>query len=58
MSRLQERYAEVVHPELMKEFGLHHKMQVPRIQKDRRQHGVARGGGRMEKKIGRGGRRT
>jgi len=33
MSRLQERYAEVVHPELMKEFGYTNKMQVPRIQK-------------------------
>jgi large subunit ribosomal protein L5 len=33
MSRLQERYIEVVHPELMKEFGYGNKMQAPRLQK-------------------------
>jgi large subunit ribosomal protein L5 len=33
MSRLQERYNEVVHPELMKEFGYGNRMQVPRLDK-------------------------
>src|ERR1700691_3206375 len=33
MSRLQERYNEVVHPELMKEFGYDNRMQVTRIEK-------------------------
>src|SRR5215469_917179 len=33
MARLQERYAEVVHPALMKEFGYKNRMQVPKIDK-------------------------
>ena len=33
MARLQERYAEVVHPALMKEFGYENRMQVPRLEK-------------------------
>lgn len=33
MSRLQERYNEVVHPALMKEFGYDNRMQVPRLDK-------------------------
>jgi large subunit ribosomal protein L5 len=33
MARLQERYAEVVHPALMKEFSYENRMQVPRIEK-------------------------
>src|ERR1700739_3436637 len=33
MARLQERYAEVVHPALMKEFGYTNPMQVPRLEK-------------------------
>ena len=33
MSRLQERYAQVVHAELMKEFGYTNKLQAPRLEK-------------------------
>ena len=33
MTRLQERYAEVVHPALMQEFGYKNRMEVPRIEK-------------------------
>ena len=33
MSRLQERYSEVVHPALMKEFGYTNPMQAPRLDK-------------------------
>jgi large subunit ribosomal protein L5 len=33
MARLQERYAEVVHPALMKEFSYSNRMQVPRVEK-------------------------
>src|SRR5229473_3411427 len=33
MARLQERYAEEVHPALMQEFGYENRMQVPRIEK-------------------------
>jgi large subunit ribosomal protein L5 len=33
MARLQERYAEVVHPALMQEFGYANRMQAPRIEK-------------------------
>ena len=33
MSRLQEHYAETVHPALMKEFGYDNRMQVPRLDK-------------------------
>jgi large subunit ribosomal protein L5 len=33
MSRLQERYAQVVHPELMKEFGYANALQAPRLEK-------------------------
>jgi large subunit ribosomal protein L5 len=32
-TRLQERYEQVVHAELMKEFGYDNKMQVPRLEK-------------------------
>ncbi|HTZ35737.1 MAG TPA: 50S ribosomal protein L5 [Stellaceae bacterium] len=33
MARLQERYQEVVHPALMKEFGYENSMQAPRLDK-------------------------
>jgi len=33
MSRLQERYTQVVHAELMKEFGYTNKLQAPRLDK-------------------------
>ncbi len=33
MSRLQERYSQVVHAELMKEFGYANKLQAPRLEK-------------------------
>jgi large subunit ribosomal protein L5 len=33
MSRLQERYQQVVHAELMKEFGYINRMQAPRLEK-------------------------
>jgi large subunit ribosomal protein L5 len=33
MARLQERYAEVVHPALMQEFGYKNRMEVPRLEK-------------------------
>ena len=33
MARLQERYAEVVHPALMQEFGYANRMQAPRVEK-------------------------
>jgi large subunit ribosomal protein L5 len=33
MSRLQERYTQVVHAELMKEFGYTNPLQVPRLEK-------------------------
>ena len=33
MARLQERYAEVVHPALMQEFGYKNPMEVPRLEK-------------------------
>ena len=33
MSRLQEHYAQVVHAELMKEFGYTNKLQAPRLEK-------------------------
>ena len=33
MARLQERYAEVVHPVLMTEFGYENRMQAPRLDK-------------------------
>ena len=33
MTRLQERYAEVVHPALMQEFGYKNRMEVPRVEK-------------------------
>ena len=33
MSRLQERYSQVVHAELMKEFGYTNKLQAPRLDK-------------------------
>jgi large subunit ribosomal protein L5 len=33
MSRLQERYSQVVHAELMKEFGYTNRLQAPRLDK-------------------------
>jgi large subunit ribosomal protein L5 len=33
MARLQERYAEVVHPALMQEFSYKNRMEVPRLEK-------------------------
>jgi large subunit ribosomal protein L5 len=33
MVRLQERYAETVHPSLMQEFGYKNRMEVPRLEK-------------------------
>ena len=44
MARLQGRYSETVHPALMKEFGYQNRMQVPRVEDRRRQHGGRRGG--------------
>ena len=44
MARLKDRYREEIVPTLMQELGYQNVMQVPKLQKNRRQRWARRGG--------------
>ena len=44
MSRLQEKYKETIHPDLMKKFGFTNRLQAPKVAKITVSMGVGRRG--------------